>query len=465
MRNVKSITMRVVLSALMAVVLSLSAVSAHAQDVYTGNPVAAIFEQASPAVVNIDTEAMVRQSVSPFGDDPFFREFFGERFKEFSRMVPMRGKGSGFIVSEDGKILTNNHVVADADTITVTLSDGRTFDAKIVGKDPTFDLAVLKIEAKDLPTLELGDSEATKVGEWAVAIGNPLGLEHTVTVGVVSAKNRSIHARNFNFDGFIQTDAAINPGNSGGPLLNMDGRVIGINTAIIPYAQGIGFAIPVNMAKQVMDDIVRYGKVRRGWLGVYIQPVTRDFAEAYKLDGTDGAVVSDVVPDSPAAKAGLKRGDVIISIDGKKVKDHQDFVMKVRHRMAGDEVALKVVRRGEERTLKAKLTEVDDTAGFGEASESGEIDILGVKVAVITGQLKDKYDLPSEDGLVILSVEERSSAAMVGLKEGDVILEANGHSLKTPSDLGRALKNEKGNAVLLVRRDGRTTFMSISLRR
>ncbi|PIE53992.1 MAG: protease [Dethiosulfovibrio peptidovorans] len=442
---------------------SLAATSlAWAQDVYTGNPVAAIAEQSSPAVVNIDTEAMVRRSMSPFGDDPFFREFFGKQFKEFSRMVPMRGKGSGFIVSTDGKVLTNCHVVADADKITVTLSDGREFEAKVVGKDPTFDLAVLQIDASELPTLELGDSDTTKVGEWAVAIGNPLGLEHTVTVGVVSAKNRSIHAKNFNFDGFLQTDAAINPGNSGGPLLNLDGKVIGINTAIIPYAQGIGFAIPVNMAKQVMADIVKYGKVRRGWLGVYIQPVTKDFAEAYKLKGTDGAVVSDVMPDSPASKAGVQRGDVVISLNDSPVKDHKDFVMKVRQHMAGDTVKLEVIRKGHPKTLSATLTDVDDTTAFGD-SDSGQVDRLGVKVAKNSSQLREKYRLSTDDGVVITGVDERSVAAMAGLKEGDVILEANGKSLHSPSDLARAMKRSKSAAVLLVSRDGRTSFLSLSL--
>jgi len=263
------------------VVMGVALPSQAEVDVFTGNPIAEIVEKASPAVVNIDTETMVRQSLGPFGDDPFFREFFGEQFERFTRIIPMKGKGSGFIVSEDGYILTNNHVVADADKIEVTLADGTSYPAEIVGTDPTFDLAVIKIGAKGLPVLELGDSENVRVGEWVVAIGNPYGFESTVTVGVISAKDRSVRARNLNFDGFLQTDAAINPGNSGGPLLNLDGEVIGINTAIIPYAQGIGFAVPVNMAKQVLDDLVKYGTVKRGWLGVYIQPLTPEFAEAW----------------------------------------------------------------------------------------------------------------------------------------------------------------------------------------
>ena len=218
---------------------------------------------------------------SSFPNDPIFKRFFGEEFQRFSRTIPMKGRGSGFIVTDNGQILTNSHVVEGADKITVTLSDGRTFPAEVLGTDPTFDLAVIRIDARNLPVLKLGDSDRIDVGEWVVAIGNPFGLEHTVTVGVISAKNRSIHAGDVNFDGFLQTDAAINPGNSGGPLINLSGEVVGINSAIVPYAQGIGFAIPVNMAKQIMDDLVKYGKVKRGWLWLYVQPVTKSLITAY----------------------------------------------------------------------------------------------------------------------------------------------------------------------------------------
>jgi len=242
---------------------------AQAQDIYNGNPIVSIVKKSSPAVVNIDTETMVKQRImgNPFGRDPFFEEFFGEDFFNGGgmqeRVVPQRGKGSGFIVTKDGYILTNNHVVEGADKIKVTLLDGRSFDAKKIGQDPTFDLAVIQIKAPDLPVLLLGDSDATEVGEWVVAIGNPLGFENSVTAGVVSAKNRTLQAPGVNFQGFMQTDAAINPGNSGGPLIDLSGRVIGINTAIVPYAQGIGFAVPINMAKQIMDDLIQHGEVRR----------------------------------------------------------------------------------------------------------------------------------------------------------------------------------------------------------
>ena len=233
------------------------AVPALAMSSQAANPIVTIVKDTSPAVVNIDVEAVSKRRVSPFpfGDDPIFRQFFGDAFKEYTRSVPMKGRGSGFIVTKDGQILTNNHVVEGADKITVTLADGKTYKARVLGKDPTFDLAVIKIEPKgNLPTLDLGDSDAVEVGEWVVAIGNPYGFEHSVTAGVISAKNRSIHAEDVNFDGLLQTDAAINPGNSGGPLLNMDGRVVGINAAIVPYAQGMGFAIPVNICLLYTSD-------------------------------------------------------------------------------------------------------------------------------------------------------------------------------------------------------------------
>ena len=242
------------------------------------NPIVPIVRRTSIAVVNIDVETIAKRSNIgfPFDDDPIFRQFFGDAFKNFTRSVPMKGRGSGFIVTKDGKILTNNHVIDGADKITVSvlLADGskKTYPARVLGQDPTYDIAVIKIDAdKDLPVLELGDSDAVEVGEWVIAIGNPHGFEHSVTAGIISAKNRSIRAQDVSYDDFLQTDAAINPGNSGGPLLDMNGRVIGINTAIIPYAQGLGFAIPINKAKgRVMEELVSVGRVRRGWLGVSI---------------------------------------------------------------------------------------------------------------------------------------------------------------------------------------------------
>lgn len=437
---------------------------AIAQDVFTGNPIAKIAEVSSPAVVNIDVETVVTTSMSPFPDDPFFKQFFGEDFKRFRKSVPMKGRGSGFIISKDGRILTNDHVVEDADKVTVALSDGRTFDAKVLGKDPTFDLAVIKIDAHDLPVLELGDSDTIKVGEWVVAIGNPFGLEHTVTAGVVSAKNRSIHAGEVNFDGFLQTDAAINPGNSGGPLIGLDGKVVGINSAIIPYAQGIGFAVPINMAKDVVDDLVRYGKVNRGWLGVYIQPISEEFAKAYDLRSNDGAVVSDVVPDSPAEKAGIMRGDVLIKLNNEAIKDPGQFVSMVRKCAAGDEVSIDLIRHGKEQKITVKLGEVDSSDREKSGSKYRTVDKIGIEIANITDDLAKSFNLSDKEGVVITKVEDDSIAERMGLKAGDVILEVNGVKINNTSQWSRVeTKNPKALA-MLIEREGRTFFVSMSIK-
>jgi serine protease Do len=377
----------------------------------------------------------------------------------------MRGRGSGFVVSKEGQILTNNHVVDGADKITVTMSDGTTYTAEALGKDPTFDLAVIKIKPdSNLTALELGDSETIEVGEWVVAIGNPYGLEHTVTVGVISAKNRSIHTRDVNFDGFLQTDAAINPGNSGGPLIDMDGKVIGINTAIIPYAQGLGFAIPVNMAKQIMNDLVTFGKVKRGWLGISVQNLTKEFAEAYNIKEETGVIVGDVFQDSAAERAKMQRGDVIISLNGETVKDVQWFVSRVRAQAPGSELKLKIVRDGKTIDVTAKLDEIPESeSGTSVSSGSGD-DVfkdMGVNVSRLTPELRRQYKIESRVGLVVVRVTDDSPGQKVGLREGDLILEVNGRKVNDPSD-GPAIK--KGQpVVILIERDGRTFFASLKL--
>ncbi len=428
------------------------------------SPIADLVEKVGPAVVNIDVEGTVTRTMNRGGlpDDPFFREFFGDIFRDYTRKVPMKGRGSGFIVSADGQILTNNHVIADADKITVTFSDGKTKEAKVIGKDPTFDIAVIKVDGKDLPTLEMGDSDTIRVGETLVAIGNTLGLglEPTVTVGVLSARNRSVHMHDFNFDGFLQTDASINPGNSGGPLLDMGGRVIGINTAIIASAQGIGFAIPINMAKQVMNDIVTYGKVRRGQMGVYLQPITEDIASAFDLKDTKGALIADVIADSPAEKAGLKRGDVIKKIDGKDVEDSVKLSTTVRQHMAGDTIKLEVIRDGKTMKFSVTLTEVDSSAAESSAEK------MGFTVAVITPDLRKELNLSEHDrGLVVTEVDPKSQAARSGLRRGDIILQADGREVTSPSELFKAIDSSKKNRVpLLVQRGERTSYLSLNVK-
>ena len=440
---------------------------AASKNVYADNPVVQIVKDVSPAVVNIDVEAVSKRSAVPLPfDDPFFKQFFGEEFQKFSRSVPMKGRGSGFIVSKDGQILTNNHVIQGADKITVTLSDGKTYPAEVLGKDPTYDLAVIKIEPEgDLAVLELGNSEAVEVGEWVVAIGNPFGFEHTVTVGVISAKNRSIHARDVNFDNFLQTDAAINPGNSGGPLLNLEGKVIGINTAIVPYAQGLGFAIPVDMAKQIMNDLVTYGKVKRGWLGVSVQTLTKEFADAYSIKDESGVVVADVLVDSAAEKSGVQRGDVIVSVNGEKVKDVQWFVNKIRAQAPDAEIKMQIVRAGKTVNVTAKLEEIPDSEGAA-ASVGGREDVftkVGMKVSKLTSELRRQYRIDSKAGVIVTGVEQGSFAQTAGIREGDLLLEVNGKKVGSSDEAAKAVKKDSKSVVLLIERDGRTFFVSLKL--
>ena len=450
--------------------------AASAQDVYTGNPIVGIVKRSSPAVVNIDTETMVKQQqmANPFQDDPFFREFFGDDFfggrgGGKTRTVPQRAKGSGFIVSKEGYILTNNHVVDGADKIKVTLLDGRTFDAKKVGQDPTFDLAVIQIKAKDLPTVPLGDSNATQVGEWVTAIGNPLGFENSVTVGVISAKNRTLQAEDVNFQGFLQTDAAINPGNSGGPLIDMNGNVVGINTAIVPYAQGIGFAIPINMAKQIMEDLIKHGEVRRGWLGATVQPLTPSLVESYKIPVKEGAIISDVVKDSPAEKYGLQRGDVIVKVGGKDTKNAEDVVFAVRNHLSGDKVPFDIYRDGKKTTVEVTLGDIKGSKApqslsnrFGsKPSESKVSTKMGISVSENNEKLVDRYRLKETKGLVVVGVDQNSEGAKFGLKAGDVILEVNKQKMSTVDDWTRVMDAKNKALAMLISRNGQTLFISV----
>jgi serine protease Do len=450
---------------------------AYAQDIYNGNPIVSIVKKSSLAVVNIDTESMVKQRIitNPFGGDPFFEEFFGEDFfggdgmKE--RVVPQRGKGSGFIVTKNGYILTNNHVVENADKIKVTLLDGRSFDAKKIGQDPTFDLAVIQIKAPDLPVLTLGDSDATDVGEWVVAIGNPLGFENSVTVGVISAKNRTLQAPGINFQGFLQTDAAINPGNSGGPLIDLSGRVVGINSAIVPYAQGIGFAVPINMAKQIMDDLIQHGEVRRGWLGVTVQPLTAALVDAYKIPVKEGSIISDVERNSPANKYGLQRGDVIVSIAGKAVKNSSDVVFFVRNKLAGDKVDFEIYRDGKKKKIEVVLGEINKGENRKTSSktssepqtEAPASKQMGITVAVIESELQKKFKLDSNEGLVVLDVDRNSLGARLGLQPGDVILEVNKVKMKKLNDWNKVMEARNKSLGILMSRGGQTLFISVEM--
>jgi len=441
-------------------------------------------ETSGRAVVNISTVKVVKgqpdmqqffrqgpRGQHPFGD--FFDQF--ERFFGEQGRVPreQRSLGSGFVMSPDGYIVTNNHVVEGADSIKVNLrADGNgevSYDAEIVGTDKETDLALLKIAPKGtLPYLAFGDSDALKVGQWVMAIGNPFGLDHTVTAGIVSAKGRTIGAGPY--DNFIQTDASINPGNSGGPLINLDGQVIGINTAIIASGQGIGFAIPSRLARQVIDQLKEYKTVKRGWLGVSIQDVDANSAKALGLKEAKGALVSSVTPGDPADKAGIRAGDVITAVEGVEVADAGDLTRKIGDLLPGAKVGVTVWRDGKTEKLTLVLGErnaekVAQARPGGSPEAPGEA-VLGLSVRPVTEAEAGALELGRAMGLLVVEVAEGSPAALSGLAAGDVVLEANGKPVNTPKALQDIIAGdakEKGVVMLLVKRQGRNVFRTIPL--
>jgi serine protease Do len=424
-----------------------------------------IAESVGPAVVNIDVMRYVE--TTPFSTrDPIFEWFF-EQHEEFRRRIPQKGAGSGFIVDKEGYVLTNEHVVHGAEEIKVTLSDGREFIGEVVGSDVTTDMAIVKIDANDLPMVILGDSDSLKVGEIVIAIGNPYGLEKTVTMGVVSAKGRDISAgsEGQEYRNLIQTDTAINPGNSGGPLLNTDGEVIGINTAIIPYAQGIGFAIPISVAKRNLDDLITLGKVRRSWLGVYIQEVTPEIAEQFELEKAEGVLIGDVIKDSPAEEAGLVRGDVILSVNNKEVNTPQELQDAIRNLEIRDEAELSVIRDGKEVSFEVKIGEMpsDDEPTITEEKLLSVS--AGISVEVVTPEMAREAGLPRARGLVITDVIPGSSADDMGLRNGDIILEANRNEVSSIHEWDKIISQlEPGDTLLLlIFRSGHTYYAPIKI--
>ena len=419
-------------------------------------------KELKPAVVNISTAQKAKQPRrpmqprSPFGPhNDLFDDFFN-RFFEGMPQGPREKQalGSGFIISKDGYIMTNDHVINGADTVTVKLSDGRTFDATIKGQDEKLDLALLKIETKEaLPVAALGDSDKLEVGEWVMAIGNPFGLEQTVTAGIVSAKGRVIGAGPY--DDFIQTDASINPGNSGGPLFNSDGQVVGINTAIIAGGQGIGFATPVNAAKDILDQLKETGHVTRGWLGVSVQPMTEELADSFDLKEAKGALVAEVTADSPAGRAGVKRGDIIVRYDGAEVNETKDLPRLVAATPVNKTVELGILRDGKEKTLKVKIAKLEDGQGAVVAGEEGgEPGQLGLSLSNISPELAARLGLQGTDGVLINAIDPKSSAAVSQLRRGDVILEVNGKATPNVAAFTSAVgKVKKGEVLrLLVKR-------------
>jgi serine protease Do len=417
-----------------------------------------------PAVVNISTQRPREAAESPTmpdADNPFedfFRQFRGRPAPDV-----VHGLGSGFIISPDGDIVTNNHVVDGATEIKITMSDGREFTAKILGRDPKTDVALLKIEARNLPLIPLGDTSEIQVGEPVMAIGNPFGLEQTVTTGIVSATGRVIGEGPY--DDFIQTDASINPGNSGGPLINSKGQAVGINTALVSQSGGsvgIGFAIPINLAKPVLTQLASTGHVERGYLGVAVQRLTSDLARSFKLDGPQGALVASVSPGSPAMKAGVKSGDVIVEYDGHRIARSDELPRVVAETPIGKDVALVVVRDGKRVTMPVKVARLAEAPAQAVA-ESKSSAPLGLSVQTLTPGLAKEFGLHESAGVLVRGVEGASPAADAGVKPGDVIAEIDHQPVKTVDDLERAIEKRRpgSSTLLLVHRNGGDLYIAL----
>jgi len=419
-----------------------------------------------PAVVNISTKraAEAPEAMSPFGDDERFNQFFKHFFGNQPRR-PARSLGSGFIINADGHIVTNNHVVDGATEIKVKLSDGRELPAKVVGRDAKTDLALIKVEATGLPVIPLGKSGELQVGESVMAIGNPFGLEQTVTTGIVSATGRVIGEGPY--DNFIQTDASINPGNSGGPLINTQGQAVGINTAIFTQtggSVGIGFAIPIDTAKTVVTQLANGGQVVRGYLGVSIQPMTPDLARSFGMPEVTGALVSSVVDGSPAAKAGVKAGDVITSYDGRKVGRSEDLPRAVAETPIGRQVPVTVVRDGKPVTLQAMIARLDEPETRSAAQGKPAKDALGLSLAPVTPAEAQERGLGDRGGVVVRGVQDGSPAANAGLQPGDVITEINRAPVRNVDDVKQAMdKRAKDKpALFLVHRNGASLYLAVN---
>jgi len=434
---------------------------------------AEVAEAVKPAVVNVSTTTTVSMEENPYGDmfnDPFFRKFFGDQFDHQGGGKKQKRKssalGSGVIVSADGYILTNNHVIKDADEITVLLSDKREFKGKVIGSDPKTDLAVIRIDAKDLPMLSFGDSDVLKTGDVVFAVGNPFGLNQTITMGIVSAVGRS-NVGIADYEDFIQTDAAINPGNSGGALVDSDGKLVGINTAIFSTSggyMGIGFAIPSNMVRTVMDSIVKHGKVVRGWLGVGIQNMTKDLAEHFGVKERRGALITDVTKDSPADKAGMKRSDVITAYNGRKVEDTTSLRNMVAETRPGTAVEVLVIREGKEKALKITVGELPDKEGKKSIRKADRDNVLkGVTVQDLTDDVRKQLGVDEDvNGVVVSDVTADSPAAGV-LDRGDVIQQVNQKDISGVADFDKALAGlkAKDSVLLLVGRKGGSIYVTI----
>ncbi len=437
----------------------------------TGEVFAEIAAKVNPAVVFVSVEQEVVQQMpdifynDPFDgfNDEFFKRFFGQPMPRQWRQQQQprqqkqlrRGQGSGFIITSDGFILTNNHVVEGADKITVKISDDKELQARVIGTDPATDIAVIKVDVNNLPTVQLGDSDKLKVGEWVLAIGNPFGLSHTVTAGIVSAKGRSnlyFAGARVEYQDFIQTDAAINFGNSGGPLLNIDGKVVGVNSAIFSSgggSMGIGFAIPINVAKYVYEQIKDKGKVTRGYVGIYADDVSPEMAEHFGVKGRKGILVNKVVPDSPASKSGIERGDIIIKTDGNMVSDWNSFRNEVAKKSPGSKIVLTVLRNGEEKNLEVEL-QARESKGAAAETTGTETKQLGIDVQDLTPELAQQFGYANDkSGVIVTDVDPASDAAEKGITAGALITEVDRQKVENTENFLKLVKEAKSDSVLL----------------
>jgi serine protease Do len=440
---------------------------------------APVVKKVGPGVVKVFTTTKAHNTGYGGGQPPemedLFRRFFGQpmpqgRMPRRNMEIPrQQGIGSGVIVTKDGYVLTNNHVVDGADEVKVALQDGREFTARVIGRDPKSDVAVIKIEAKDLPAVQLADSDKVEVGDVVLAVGNPFGIGQTVTTGIVSATGRA-GTVGLDYEDFIQTDAAINPGNSGGALVDAEGRLIGINTAILSRSggnQGIGFAIPVNLARDVMSSLIKDGHVTRGYLGVMIQDVTPALAKEFDLKEAKGALVGEVTPRSPAEKAGLQNGDLILEFNGKKVADSRHLKLEVARAQPGDTVPVKILREGANKTVEVKLKEIpgaEQVAKNGDDRKEEDNGTLnGVAVGDLDGRARQQLKLPANiKGVVVMEVDPNSAAAEAGLRPGDVIQEINRKPVRTAEEaVGMTERGADKTSLLRVWRDGGSRYVVV----
>jgi serine protease Do len=435
----------------------------------TSKAFAEVAKKVIPAVVSVQVTKTIQSPGGmgdPFGspfDDEFFERFFGRRFRQQQpEKRQQKGQGSGFIISPDGFILTNNHVVGEADEIDVVFNDGREMKAKVIGTDPKSDVAVIKVDADNLPVIELGDSDKLDIGEWVIAVGNPFGLSETVTVGVVSAKRRNVGITEY--EDFIQTDAAINPGNSGGPLLNLDGQAIGINSAIFSQSggyMGIGFAIPINMARNIKEQLLKTGKVNRGYIGIEmdLQGVTPDKAKFFGLDKNQGVIVTRVLDDSPASKGGIKDGDVIISMNGQEVKNNQSFRTSVAQLEPGTKIELTIVRNNEQKELSVTIGSLNDS----EMAPSESAEKLGLSVSDLDSDTASQFGYKPNEGVVVTKVTRGSVAEKAGIRPGMLIVSVNRQRVNSTREFNGIMKKARDKVLLLIRNEDYQQYVVLNL--